>query len=169
MPGSAHHGDLFSDTGAIFSLCERYRYTLWRRWDTSRPTINFCMLNPSTATATVSDPTVTRTLQYSRRWGYGQTIVTNMYAYRSTDPAALRTLADPIGPDNDRYILESARAAQMAILACGVHVDVVSGRFQQVLDVLHGIEVWCLGVTKDGYPKHPLYLSRDLQPVRFSR
>ena len=41
-------------SGATFSPCRRYRYTLWRQWD-ERPPATFIMLNPSTADETRDD------------------------------------------------------------------------------------------------------------------
>lgn len=62
---------------AVFDASQRYRYGLWRCWDPGRPTVNFLMLNPSTADQYPLDPTVTRCLRYAQRWGYGSLIVTN--------------------------------------------------------------------------------------------
>ena len=74
--------------GATFSSCRRWRWLLWRRWDDARPLANFLMLNPSTADETQLDPTCTRARGYAERWGYGGLVVTNVFAWRATDPVA---------------------------------------------------------------------------------
>lgn len=153
--------------GAVFSSCGRYRYTLWRTWCREDKLVCWVMLNPSTADASKLDPTCTRCLKYAQRWGYGRMIVTNIFALRSTDPQALYETDDPIGPDNDRAILESAGSADLVIAAWGAHGALLS-RGEEVLQSLIGIgvHVHVLRMTKSGHPGHPLYLPADLRPVR---
>ncbi|SAL75871.1 hypothetical protein AWB68_04863 [Caballeronia choica] len=50
--------NLAGERGAQLSDCGSYRYRLWREWDTSRPTLAFLMLNPSTADHLNDDPTI---------------------------------------------------------------------------------------------------------------
>lgn len=152
--------------GAEFSGCRAYRYTLWREWDASLPTVNFVGLNPSTATETVDDPTIRRCVRFAQDWGYGRLFVTNIFAFRATDPADMKRAADPIGPDNGRWLRETARSAGLVIAAWGAHGE-WRGRGPYVLTRLQvdGIAVHCLGVTKDGHPKHPLYLRADTRPI----
>ena len=54
---------------ATFSPCERYRYTLRRQWDASKPYVLFVMLNPSTADATQNDPTIRRCIGFAKSVG----------------------------------------------------------------------------------------------------
>ena len=93
---------LISD--AVFSPCQTWRYLLRRIWDHDVPPCYWIMLNPSTADAEKNDPTVTRCIKFSHRWGHGGCVVLNIFAYRSTDPRGLRTYSDPIGPVNDAFI-----------------------------------------------------------------
>ena len=88
---------LSPDSTAEFSPCRTYRYALWRWWDRSRPYAMFIGLNPSTADEVNNDPTVSRCIGYSRRWGYGGLCMTNIFAYRSTDPARMKAHSAPIG------------------------------------------------------------------------
>lgn len=113
--------DLFTDSGATFSDCRTYRYRLHRIWDAGKPPCAFIMLNPSTATEAVLDPTVRRCVGYAMAWGYGGLIVGNVFALRSTDPRALYAAADPIGPANDDALAEIAQAAGLVVCAWGKH------------------------------------------------
>lgn len=150
-------------SGAEFSPCQTYRYRLWRSWTWS-PLALWCMLNPSTADASEDDATIRRVITFSRRWGFGAAMIVNAFGLRSTNPLKLNVVADPIGPDNDRHIIEAAAAADVKIVAWGTH-GARFGRDKEVLKLL-GANVKCLGINADGTPKHPLYLGREtvLQP-----
>ena len=102
-------------SGATFSPCRRYRYTLWRQWD-ERPPATFIMLNPSTADETANDPTVERCQRRAQAMGYGGVRVANIFALRSTDPRALYTAEDPVGPENDHALLTLARQPALRAL-----------------------------------------------------
>ena len=145
---------------ALFDHTKRYRYWLDRMWDTERPIVNFIMLNPSTADQYQSDPTITRCLHYARRWGFGTLIVTNIFAYRSTDPKPLYTLDDPVGPENDAYLRKAAARADLRVVAWGTH-GALHGRHEAVLSLLADFPLTALSITQGGFPKHPLYLRAD--------
>ena len=91
---------------AVYSECERYRYSLTRIWDQTGQRVMFVMLNPSTATEVQNDPTVERCERRARALGFGGFRVTNIFAWRDTDPRQMRAAADPVGPGNDAAILE---------------------------------------------------------------
>lgn len=145
---------------ATLSVCRRYRYTLTRLWDQGRPLIVFVGLNPSTADGRRDDPTVRRCVGFARDWGYGALVLVNLFALRSTDPARLRRARDPIGPENDDWISRLVQAATMIVAAWGAHGD-LRGRDRRVLELLP--TVFCLGRTRDGHPRHPLYLARETE------
>jgi len=150
---------------AGFSRDGRYRYTLGRRWAPGGRRVCFCLLNPSTADARVLDPTLTRCLGYARRWGYSCMDVVNAFALRSTDPAALRGDLDPVGPRNDAAIRRGGARADLVVAGWGVHAT-LGDRHQRVRSILARVcDPQCFGTTKDGHPKHPLYLRKDLDPV----
>ncbi len=157
-----------STTGAIFSPCRKYRYALFRTWDDG-PTVNFIMLNPSTADETANDPTIERQVRRVIRWQqrgvkFGGIVVTNLFAWRSTDPSALRHVDDPVGPENDVSIQEQAALAGMVICAWGGDGELF-GRSAQVTKLLKGT-LYALKVSdKTGQPHHPLYLSYSLKPM----
>jgi hypothetical protein len=116
-----------------------YRYSLWRHLGDGPGRVLFVMLNPSTADETTDDPTIRRCATFATGWGYGHLEVCNLFAYRAIDPRQLRRVGDPVGPLNDSMI---ARA------------DVVMG-------LLRSSTVYCVGTTRDGFPRHPLYLRGD--------
>ncbi len=161
--------DLFTESGAQFSPCRRYRYKLWREWDGTKDTIAFCMLNPSTADEIDNDPTVERCERRARAWGYGRLEVVNIFALRSTDPALLYREQDPSGPDNYSAIIETAKRAKIVVCAWGAHGKYLEmGRFVHQWIERHGTgKAHYLKLNKDGTPAHPLYLPYSLIPMRW--
>jgi len=149
----------------IFSTCRQYRYTLWREWDMINPSFAMIVgLNPSTADETKDDPTVRRCIEYAKSWGYGALCMTNIFAFRATDPKDMKSAGDPVGPDNNLWLRRIADYADIVIAAWGTHGN-YCGRDNAVLAILDSVS--CLGVTKAGHPKHPLYLPKGLQPIPF--
>jgi len=151
---------------AIYSDCEKYRYMLTRIWDTSAPKAHFIMLNPSTATEVQNDPTVERCERRARALVFGAFRVTNIFAWRDTEPRNMRRAADPVGPENDSAILQSCDWADQIICAWGAHGE-HKDRGHQVTRLLKstGRDLHHLGLTKAGHPKHPLYIAYAQQPV----
>jgi hypothetical protein len=150
---------------AVYSACERYRYMLTRTWDDAGRRALFIMLNPSTATEVQNDPTVERCERRARALGFGAFRVTNIFAWRETNPRAMRAAADPVGPGNDAAILESCGWADQIICAWGTHGEHLD-RGPQVEALLRGTgrPLFHLGLTKAGHPKHPLYIGYNEQP-----
>lgn len=149
---------------AVYSDCERYRYLLTRIWAPG-PKALFVMLNPSTATEYQNDPTVERCERRARALGFGAFRVTNIFAFRATDPKVMRAQTDPVGPANDAAIVDSAGWADRVICAWGTHGAHLN-RGGQVEGLLRatGVPLWHLGLTQAGMPKHPLYISYERQP-----
>src|SRR5881394_3856742 len=138
-----------SDSGAQFSPCRRWRYLLWRRWDPALPVANFLMLNPSTADEFKLDPSCTRARVYAERWGFGGLIITNIFAWRATDPEEMKAVRDPIGRGNDAAILQAAREAAIVVCAWGNH-GAHQARGSKVLQFLkeNSVEVSYLRINK---------------------
>ena len=150
----------------ILSACRTYRYVLWRELDrTNRTYCLFIGLNPSTADEVEDDPTIRRCLAFARRWGYGSLCMANLFAYRATRPAELKAATAPVGPRNDHWLVRSASEAAIVIAAWGVHGS-LADRDQSVVSLL-GDRFSCLGLTKHGQPRHPLYLKRTACPKRW--
>ena len=144
---------------AYISDDELYRYSLVRDWQENFPVMLFVMLNPSTADAVEDDPTIRRCIGFAERENCGAIEVVNLFAYRATDPKAMKAAEDPIGPENDQVIREALLEAEMVVCAWGAHGS-FQGRSQKVLDLIRGEghKPMALGVTKAGEPRHPLYL-----------
>jgi len=150
---------------AVYSDCERYRYELTREWEASGRKVLFIMLNPSTATEVQNDPTVERCERRARALGFGAFRVTNIFAWRDTDPKAMRAAADPIGPENDATILAGCDWADQIICAWGTHGAHLDrgGQLEKTLRS-SGKPLFHLGLSRHGHPKHPLYISYSEQP-----
>jgi hypothetical protein len=125
----------------------------------------FVGLNPSIADEVDNDPTIRRCVDYATRWGYGALCMVNLFALRETDPAVMKAEPHPIGPDNDFWIVEMAKQAEVVIAAWGVHGAHL--RRDQAVKLLLGQKLTCLRKTKNGHPGHPLYLKKTLAPVAF--
>ncbi len=157
QPGSA----------ALFDPTEKYRWWLGRQWSDGSP-MTFIMLNPSTADAFKDDPTIRRCIDFAIRHGCSGLLVVNLYAYCSTDPRKLWEVSDPVGSENDRWIDEAVDRAGFVVAAWGAHSgqdvrgDIVGTRIAKLLEKkCGGNRLFCLGKTKVGYPRHPLYVRGD--------
>lgn len=147
---------------AIFSPCRQYRYLLRRRVGFGERSCLFVMLNASKADEQRNDPTIRRDIGFAKAWGYGWLEAVNIFAWAATDPRELYKVDDPIGPENDHYIAEAALRNDIVIVAWGNH-GAYLGRGQEVMQMLLGIcpgKIYHLGLTKEGHPRHPLYVSR---------
>jgi hypothetical protein len=138
-----------------------YRYSLTRRGGEAPP-VRWIMLNPSTADANADDPTIRRCMSFARDWGAGGIVVHNLFAYRTTDPYRLRMVVDPVGPGNDARLVEPLEPGTRTVCAWGTG-GALEGRAVAVRGMLvaAGVELWCLGRTGAGHPRHPLYLRRE--------
>lgn len=164
----------------IFSKDRLYRYTLWREWDcdlltgcaddlpNSNRFVQFIGLNPSTADETQDDPTIRRCIRFAKDWGYGALCMTNLFAYRATDPEVMKAQEDPTGMENNTRLLEVGQHAGLIIAAWGkhgAHNDCQTWVTRMFFDCK--LKLHCLGKNKDGTPKHPLYLKATALPQPF--
>jgi len=164
--GKESVSDLFNLDGALFFDDRRYRYALWRCWDTDNSPAMFIGLNPSTADEHFDDATIRRCKRFAKDLGYGGLVMANLFALRSTDPQTMLNHNDPIGLHNDKYLMELSRSAGLVIAAWGnhgLHLD----RAAAVESLFP--KLYCLGTPKKGQPKHPLYLPAITQPEIYSR
>lgn len=153
--------------GATFDKSGRYRYTLWRTWDSTLPRVAFVMLNPSTADHRNDDPTIRRCIGFARAWSFGSLLVANLFAFRTPSPRELARARAPIGPRNDHFLRYAAKRAQTLVIAWGTH-GALRDRHRHVLDMFAARtqkSLYCLGITTKGYPRHPLYLPASTRPT----
>lgn len=148
---TARQGDMIST--AWYSDCGTYRYRLMRRWG-SEALLGAVLLNPSTATETAEDATAARLVRRARAEGFGGLVLVNLFALRTTDPAALARASDPEGPEN-----ATAFVSLPATVLCGWgNAGAAQGRL--VAPRLRaGRRLLCLGLTRLGAPRHPLYVA----------
>jgi hypothetical protein len=102
--------------------------------------------------------------RYSKKWGFSEVIMLNLFAFRATDPRNLKRAEDPIGPDNDRHLLTAVGAAER-VIACWGDQGRFRGRDEEVSDLLraNGVALECLQRNKSGTPRHPLYLKAGIK------
>jgi len=149
---------------AYISPCRQFRYDLTRVWGPYGRLLHVVMLNPSTADATANDPTIKRLIHRGKEEEYDGIVVNNLYAFRATYPSVLLNRYtksyEIIGAENNARIAAAAANAEATCVAWGSHV-LVSKRERKVLEILYGVgkPVHCVGLTTDGYPKHPLHVA----------
>ena len=159
---------------ASFSEDRIYRYTLERIWDPRKPYCQFVGLNCSTADETLDDPTVRRCIRFARDWEYGGLLMTNLFAFRATDPNVMKAHYSSLTPEERREQIEEnfghirrvAEGAALVVCAWGVHGafdDAGALLRKTMIDPVHH-----LGLTKEGHPRHPLYLRADQKPERWA-
>jgi len=164
LGNSVSHSSLFGHKSAVFWRCQTYRYRLDRLWDEYLPPLAFGMLNPSTADHERNDATIERCERRARALGFGSLVVWNLFAFRTTNPALLKEQTDPVGPQNDEFIyealIETKSRQGTVVVGWGANGDLWARRIR-VLEIAQKLQVdlYCLGVTLAGQPRHPLYVS----------
>jgi hypothetical protein len=168
MPLPGQHSMFPKMMYANISDDRKYRYTLTRAWNQNQPKkfVNFIMLNPSVADEVNDDATIRRCLGYADAWGYNGIIVTNLFAWRATDPRWIKCVDKPVGPENNNYLSLCAEQCDKVVCAWGNHGRCFN-RDKEVISMLQNkmIPLYCLGLTNSGKPKHPLRLSGSLMPI----
>lgn len=151
-------------SSALYSDDEKHRYTLTRIWNPSLPKVSFIGLNPSTATELKNDPTVTRMINFAKKWNFGSLTVLNLFAYRATLPSDLKKSQNPIGKENDFWMKKEISSSEKIIAAWGNHGKFLN-RSEEVLKFLKSFSHF--GFTKEGEPRHVLYLPSDARLISF--
>ncbi|PGK52430.1 hypothetical protein CN918_32105 [Priestia megaterium] len=157
--------ELLLERHAIFDDTRFYRYSLSRVWDSSKEKVVFIMLNPSTADEQVEDNTLNKCIRYAQRFGYGSLEVVNLFAMITTKPEKLMTVTKEvaIGPQNAVYVDKALRSAAMTIAAWGANAN-IHKRHLDIPEMFSTYSLLRLGVsTRDGHPRHPLYLKYDIE------
>lgn len=158
-----------------FSPCRKYRYTLWREWtddlfvNRTQPVGSYLMvigLNHSKADETLDDPTIRRCKDFAKRWGFQALCMTNLFAWRATDPREMKRQSDPTGPENDDWLYQTAHEAGMILCAWGKHGSHLGRAEFVVKTLLVSADLYCLKRNLDGSPQHPLYVNANTLPIR---
>lgn len=156
-------------SSAVLSANELYRYSLTREWEYGGGRCLFIMLNPSTADASIDDATIRKCIGFAKRWGFEALDVGNLFAWRSRHPKVLQNVPDPVGPENDKHLLELASRASRIVVAWGNHGSLYD-RGSHVLRLLRSTLTatpLCFRITKQGQPEHPLYQRLDAGLIEF--
>jgi len=153
---------------AILSRNRKYRYVLWRQWDAEKPSCVFIGLNPSTADENEDDPTLRRCMNFSKDWGFGKCVMTNLFAYRATNPDELKQQQDPIGYKNNHYIKILCKQADLIVVAWGNFGHYLN-RDKKVLKLLQDVPLMCFKITSKGQPIHPLYQAKDAALIHYKK
>ena len=149
-----------------------YRYTLSRTWDERKPRWLWVCLNPLPEDPYKPSLLTSRLTSFTTDGGGGGWFLAHLYAWRASKPEDLFMMpeAQRIGPRNDLSLLEFAQDAQKyqgrIVAAWGAHPK-ARGRSAEVLKILRRYRtVHCLGLTKAGFPRHPLYVPGAVQIVQ---
>lgn len=163
--------NMVDDRGAVFSDCGKYRYALWRKWDTSKPMVMLIGLNPSTANKTKADKTITRVIDLTKALGYGGFYMMNLFAWITPYPKELKQSPDPFGESN-KYFTEVSKICKDVIFCWG-HFTILSlyekfiDRVQFMVDMYPS--AYCFGYTQGGEPRHPLMLKKNTGIKKFKQ
>lgn len=154
---------------AVISDCQKFRYQLTRIWDRTRPKLMIVGLNCSTADTRKNDPTVRREILFAMDMKFGSLYKANLFAFRTPNPKEMKAALDPVGPENNSWIARMAAEADKVVVAWGTHGS-FGGRDRAVEEILKmiGKPLWCFGITKNGFPKHPLYLPSETRLVAWN-
>ncbi len=148
-------------------IYDPYRYNLTRDWAGGRQ-VAFVMLNPSTADALVDDPTIRRCIGFAKDWGYGRLVVINLFAYRTSQPSVLKYVTAPVGALNGYFWRKVLRDPSVDdIIAAWGAWDGSRSASRLFARIAEDRPIRCLGTTKHGYPKHPLYLAKNTKRREF--
>lgn len=158
------------ESNVSFDETKTYRYALERNWDETKGRVLFIMLNPSSADDMSEDRTSKRCLDFAKTLGYGSLEIVNLFAYIATDRKQLLAVEKEvaIGPENENYVIRALNRADMILAAWGENCK-YHRRDKDIQALFGGYHIHCLGKTRQGFPRHPLYLSRDTQPIDYMK
>lgn len=160
---------------AEISECGCYRWWLRRSWTLRNDLFEhvqgkgvccFVMLNPSVADGLQDDPTIRRCINFAFGWGFDVLSVRNLFPWRATDPRELFKAETVTGGARGDSELLAACTADMLVVAWGANVPFDRDKRALAIfqDHFPAVPLYCLGTTKHGHPRHPLYVRADTEP-----
>lgn len=157
-----------STAWAYFSSDRKHRYLLGRTWNNKLPSLIVGMLNPSIADAYVLDPTIKRVVSFAKRDGFGSIVIWNTCSLVATNPKDLLKADDKTSHVNDAAIRHACERIGKIVLAAGKPPSRdVESIIRRSYFIASEHPVYRFGATtKDGWPRHPLYLRRDTPIVK---
>lgn len=173
--------DLFMKRGATYSKCNGMRFTLWRQWGEGK-TVCFIGHNPSTADHQVEDPTTRAWLDLAKANGFTRYVAVNLYPLRTPDVRECTRWAqfEKNGPDwyardaiheNIGVVAREAKRADLVVACWGALCadpfmpDLVIEEIQSGEEPFP--DLYCLGTTGAGDPKHPMARGKHRIPRDF--
>ena len=110
-------------------------------------------LNPSTATASDSDPTMTKLATAANMMGFGKMTLVNLFSVRSSDPSEIDRHETPLGEHPEKYIKQATDEAAAVFAAWGGKGEQYPNRIAEVID-LADRDICVLDFNEDGSPLH---------------
>ncbi|KAA2218276.1 DUF1643 domain-containing protein [Maribacter flavus] len=157
--------DIKTPSGALFSRDKKYRYALWRVWDTEAPSVMFIGLNPSTANENENDPTIRKVIKYAKDWGFGGVIMCNLFTYVSAYPEDLIHCKDSL--EENIKVLNSAEWYCSHVVFAWGNFKIAEERAKKMKELFP--HAMCLVKNKNGSPRHPLYVKSKIKLIPYSR
>ena len=155
------------ENGAEFSPCRKYRYTLWRIWDDTKPFVMFIGLNPSTANETKLDNTIRSVSRISKFNNYGGFYMVNCWAYVATDPCDLKH--DPMFDEwnNNKLSITAGKCKDVVFAWGNFNIVKDNGRDAELKVMFPNAKA--IGFNKNGSPKHPLFQKGESFLVEYNQ
>ncbi len=161
----------------LFSVCGSYRWILKRELLKGEKTIVFIGLNPSKGNSVNNDRTLIRIIKFCSKWNYKIIYIINLFGLISKSPLQLLKVSDPVGDYND---LVTFQVLEFWSKNVNCHLWLGWGDKGKInkrdLKVLQKIKefsnlnvkeyspskrLFCLGLSKKGNPRHPLYMPNE--------
>ncbi|MGA3185813.1 MAG: DUF1643 domain-containing protein [Bryobacteraceae bacterium] len=163
---------------AKFSEPDRTRrFWLTRDWSDELPvpqkTVNFIMLNPSKADEERPDPTITRCVEFAKRWrGFSRLVATNLIPIVQTYPARLPPWSD-IDAENKAHLVRWIGEADLVVVAWGgslkkeIAERIDLAKHISALRENAPVDLHCIGHTKTRrrHPFHPSRVAYTEDPI----
>jgi hypothetical protein len=146
----------------LYSADETKRYAYRQTWNQEAPHVLWVMLNPGTGeTEMRRRNTLERCVKWSMQWGFGGLYFGNVFSERTKSAKQLVSLATSQDELNEQAVRFLCTLSKEVVVAWGAF----GSRLNRAAVVASLIpEAKCLGLTKSGQPRHPLYVASAFLP-----